>query len=66
MGMFTQDFQFVGGVGKLDTHNGRYCVTPDFPNGTYAYFITVDENDNPVFPYVIGNTFFSTPDDLGS
>ena len=66
MGMFTQDFEYVSGVGKLDAHNGRYCVTPDFPNGTYAYFITVDSSDNPVYPYVIGNTFFSTPTDLGS
>lgn len=65
MGMFVEDFEYVGG-GDLDEHNGRYCVTPDFPNGTYAYFITVDNDDNPVFPYVIGNTFFSTPGDLGS
>ena len=65
MGMFVEDYQFIGG-GDLDTHNGRYCVTPDFPNGTYAYFITVDSGDNPVFPYVIGNTFFGTPGGLGT
>jgi cytochrome c peroxidase len=23
----------------LDEYNGRWCVTPEFPNGTYAYFV---------------------------
>ena len=30
-----------------------FCVTPEYPNGTYAYFATVDENWNSKFPYVI-------------
>ena len=28
----------------LDIHNGRFCITPEYPEGTYAYFATVDEN----------------------
>jgi len=39
-------------------HNGRFCVTPEYPNGTYAYFATVDENHNSAFPYVVGPTFY--------
>ena len=31
------------GEGDLDEHNGRYCVTPDFPNGVYAYFATISD-----------------------
>jgi len=69
MGIFVQDYEFAE-IGDLDTHNGRYCVTPDYPNGTYAYFVTIDvETDEnglyvseaPVYPYVIGTTFYATP-----
>jgi len=63
MGMFIEDYQFVGG-GDLDTHNGRYCVTPDYPTGTYAYFCTVDNTGAPVYPYVVGNTLFQQIDVL--
>ena len=38
----------------LDRYNGRYCVTPDFPNGTYAYFVTINANGSGAFPYVTG------------
>jgi hypothetical protein len=31
----------------LDECNGRFTVTPEFPNGTYAYFLT---RDWPVIP----------------
>ena len=48
-------------VGDLDKRNGRYCKTPDYPNGTYAYFITEDDNGDPAFPYIIGDTFKSDP-----
>jgi YHYH protein/Putative Ig domain len=60
MGIFIQDYEFVG-EGDLDEHNGRFCYTPDYPFGTYAYFTTVDANDHPVYPYVIGNTYFGQP-----
>lgn len=48
----TQDFDY------LDVHNGRFCITPEYPNGTYAYFCTVDENWNSAYPYVVGPTFY--------
>ena len=60
MGIFVEDYQWSQ-QGDLDRHNGRYCFTPDFPDGTYAYFVTVDDQDKPVFPYVLGNTFYGTP-----
>lgn len=56
-GIFVEDYSFVAGLGSLDRHNGRYCVTPDFPNGTYAYFLT-ETDAGPVFPYAIGATFY--------
>ena len=73
-GFFCEDFVFTG-EGDLDEHNGRYCVTPDFPNGVYAYFATISDGfvessgpfENfklPQYPYLIGNTFKSKPNEL--
>jgi hypothetical protein len=45
----------------LDQYNGRFCVTPEFPNGTYAYFVAIDSNGVPVFPYNIGRAFYGDP-----
>jgi hypothetical protein len=68
-GFFVEDYIF-NDSGDLDIHNGRFCVTPEFPNGTYAYFCTVDEETKPKFedeeykpkfPYVIGNFYKSAP-----
>lgn len=39
-GTFTADYEYVAGSGDLDECNGRETVTPEFPNGTYAYFLT--------------------------
>jgi len=39
-GTFVQDYEYAEGVGDLDACNGRFCVTPEFPDGTYAYFLT--------------------------
>jgi hypothetical protein len=39
-GTFVADYEFVDGVGDLDECNGRFAVTPDFPEGIYAYFLT--------------------------
>ena len=33
-------------------------MTPEYPDGIYAYFATVDENWNSAYPYVVGPTFY--------
>jgi hypothetical protein len=58
MGAFIQDYIFVQGSGDLDIHNGRFCVTPEYPQGIYAYFVTIDENLEPVFPYTMTDTYY--------
>ena len=55
-GSFIQDYEYVANLGSLDEHNGRYCVTPDYPNGTYAYFISTKGDGSPSYPYIIGPT----------
>jgi hypothetical protein len=46
MGTFTQDYEYAAGSGDLDECNGRTGVTPEFPNGTYHYYVT------DAFPYI--------------
>ena len=58
LGYFVEDYQY-NNSGDLDKNNGRYEINPDFPNGVYAYRALLDNNDNPVFPYFIGNTYRS-------
>ena len=42
MGAFTQDYEYIEGSGDLDQCNGRYGVTPEFPDGIYYYVVTDD------------------------
>lgn len=63
LGSLIEDFRYSHRYGTLDENNGRFCVTPEYPNGTYAYFITIDSNNNPVFPYLIGENYYSLPVD---
>ena len=62
-GYFIQDYRYNHRLGTLDENNGRFCVTPEYPEGVYAYFLTVDSNDIPVFPYILGENFYSIPTD---
>ena len=59
-GTFLEDYVYTPGYGTLDQYNGRFCVTPDYPNGTYAYFVTVDASNNPIYPYVLGPQYYGT------
>ena len=60
LGYFKEDYEFVSPTASdyLDYHNGRFCVTPEYPLGTYCYFATVDANWNSAYPYVVGPTFY--------
>ena len=66
-GYFIEDYKF-NDSGDLDVHNGRFCKTPEFPNGTYAYFAGVTTSNTvntlvPLYPYFVGNTFKSKLDE---
>lgn len=60
IGCFIEDWVYTAGHGNLDEHNGRFCKTPEYPNGTYAYFTTIDQNNDPEYPYFVGPTFYGT------
>lgn len=57
-GRYDEDFEYVNGLGDLDQYNGRFEITPEFPNGTYAYHVAVDDSGNPAFPYLIGGQYY--------
>lgn len=40
LGHFEEDWNYVEGSGDLDECNGRFAVTPEFPQGIYHYYIT--------------------------
>lgn len=62
LGYFREDYQYnttsAATPDYLDEHNGRFCVTPEYPNGIYCYFATVDKYWNSAYPYVVGPTFY--------
>lgn len=60
LGCLCEDYTYTTGAGDLDAYNGRFCITPDYPNGIYAYFVTVNNNLYPVYPFVIGNQYYGT------
>ncbi len=73
-GFFVEDYAFTPDK-DLDEHNGRFCKTPEYPNGVYAYFSTInpDVKDSegsfknyrrPQFPYFIGNSYKHQPIDF--
>lgn len=39
-GTFTADYEYIAGSGTLDECNGRITVTPQYPEGIYAYYLT--------------------------
>lgn len=61
VGEYIEDYEHTN-AGTLDEYNGRYCVTPEYPAGTYAYFTTVNSSNVAQFPYFIGTHFYGTPE----
>lgn len=64
VGSYLQDYIYNQGTGDLDAYNGRLCVTPEYPSGTYAYFVTVTLSNSvytPAYPFIIGPSFYGAP-----
>ncbi len=68
LGRYLEDNDYLGDLARtqgvdfdLDEYNGRFCLTPEFPDGTYAYFVSISSNGAPAFPYNIGRAFYGSP-----
>lgn len=68
LGTYAEDFVYQASSGDLDAHNGRFGVTPEYPGGTYAYFLTLDAIESlltqtpSAYPYIIGERFYGAVD----
>ncbi len=74
IGSFIEDYEYnEGDDNDLDEHNGRFSITPEFPEGRYCYFTTstsydsvtnsLTDSDFSGFPYFIGDSFASDYDE---
>ncbi len=68
IGHYIEDYDYKGDRGMtlgthfdLNEYNVRWCVTPEFPGGTWAYFSCIATDGKPVFPYNISRYFHGTP-----
>ena len=51
LGTFRRITSMFPRAGDLDEHNSRCSLTPEYPEGTYAYFLSA-------YPYLVGPTYF--------
>jgi hypothetical protein len=58
LGYYAEDYEYVSGLGDLDQYNGRFTATPEYPNGTYAYFVTINADGSSAYPYIIGPQYY--------
>ena len=68
LGRYLEDNAYRGDLGEtlgvnfdLNEYNVRWCVTPEFPAGTWAYFLCIDASGAPVFPYQVGRSYYGAP-----
>lgn len=54
-GTFVQGYEYIESLGILDECNGRVTLTPDYPNGIYAYFLT---ESYPVVPRCVKGSVY--------
>jgi hypothetical protein len=68
IGSYIEDYVYTAGTGTLDQYNGRFAVTPDYPLGTFAYYVTLNNAGSAVYPYIIGPQYYGvvSTDNLGA
>jgi hypothetical protein len=62
LGYYVEDFVWEPGTGIVDQYHGRFTVTPEYPDGIYAYFTAVDSSGASAYPYTIGPWYYGVPD----
>lgn len=68
IGHYLEDYAYKGDLGftlgtdfDLNEYNVRFCVTPEFPAGTWAYFTNIEADGTPAYPYNIARYYYGTP-----
>lgn len=68
LGAFVEDFELDqealdAGTCDLDAFNSRFAKTPEYPQGTRVYVMTLDASGVPTYPFVFGTRYWGTPAD---
>lgn len=70
---YIEDYDFRGDLGQTQTtgatiqhfdlneQNARFCITPEFPSGTWAYFTPLNADLTPAMPYTVGRQYYGNP-----
>lgn len=61
LGYYVEDYEYISGLGDLNEFNARFSVTPEYPQGTWAYFTTLTTG-GAVYPYIIGPSYMGVLD----
>ena len=68
MGHYIEDFDYLGDQGftqgvdfDLNEQNVRFCATPEYPAGAWAYFTPISADGTPMFPYTTGRQYYGSP-----
>jgi hypothetical protein len=68
LGHYIEDFDYRGDLGQtlgvdfdLNEQNVRWCVTPEYPSGTWAYFTPINADGTPQYPYTTGRQYYGSP-----
>jgi FtsP/CotA-like multicopper oxidase with cupredoxin domain len=75
LGHYAEDYDYLGDLGftqssrtnaggvffDLNKYNVRFCVTPEYPNGTWAYFATIKADGTSFYPYIVGRWYYGDP-----
>lgn len=73
LGHYIEDFDYRGDLGQTQTtgatirdfdlneQNVRFCVTPEYPTGTWAYFTTINADGTSMYPYTTGRAYYGSP-----
>jgi hypothetical protein len=58
LGSFAEDYEYAAGFGDLDEFNGRFVKTPEYAEGTYAYFLSSDDTGKLTYPYLTPGRYY--------
>lgn len=57
-GSYLEDYEYEPDPGDLNEYNMCWTKTPEYPSGTWAYFVTLDSGGQPAYPYMMGPNYF--------
>lgn len=66
LGAFVEDYDFdatafADGTCDLDKYNSRVAKTPEYPEGTRVYVMTLDDAGTVTYPFVFGTKYWGIP-----